>query len=103
MQKANARNWDSGAAGLELAEKELQQDTNPQRQFQALTKPQLELFAIRCSELAGRVLAGTIPFIDAIDMAHSAAVWSGLVESVGDDGIQKVMAAAFMTVPRGAS
>jgi hypothetical protein len=99
MTKANARTGYSGAAGLELAEKELQQNTNPQRQFQA-SNSQLDLFAVRCSELADRVVAGRLGFINAVDMAYSAAEWSGLVEMVGDDAVQKVMAAAFMRVPR---
>jgi hypothetical protein len=61
---------------------------------------QLELFAIRCSELADRVSAGKIKFIDAVDMAHSAAIWSGLVDGAGDDAVQVVMAAAFGGVGR---
>jgi hypothetical protein len=56
---------------------------------------QLELFAIRCSELADRVQRGEIGFIDAVDMAYSAAQWAGLTESAGDDAVQAVMAAAF--------
>jgi hypothetical protein len=56
---------------------------------------QLELFAIRCSELADRVVAGNLAFIDAVDMGYSAAIWSGLVDGVGDDAVQKVMFAAF--------
>jgi hypothetical protein len=59
------------------------------------TKCQLELFAVRTSELADRVTANQITFIDAIDMAYSAAQWSGLIDSVGDDAVQKVLAAAF--------
>ena len=64
---------------------------------------QLELLALRCCDLAERVEAGTIGFIDAVDMAYSAAVWSGLVESVGDDAVQKIMFAAFATAPRRAA
>ena len=62
---------------------------------------QLELFAIRCSELAERVVAGNIAFINAVDMAYSAAEWAGLIDAVGDDAVQKVMAAAFINTPRG--
>jgi hypothetical protein len=60
-----------------------------------ITQRQLELFAIRCSELAERVAAGNLPFLDAVDMAYSAADFAGLVEVAGDDAVQKVMAAAF--------
>jgi hypothetical protein len=60
-----------------------------------ITSQQLSLFAIRASELADRVHAGQLSFIDAVDMAYSAAQWSGLTESVGDDAVQKILAAAF--------
>lgn len=56
---------------------------------------QIELFAIRCSELADRVAGGQIAFTEAVNMAYSAAQWSGLIDSVGDDAVQKVMTAAF--------
>jgi hypothetical protein len=65
------------------------------------TSGQIELFAIRASELADRVAAGQISFIDAVDMAYSAAVWSGLADSIGDDAIQKVLQAAFANTSRG--
>jgi hypothetical protein len=61
---------------------------------------QLELFAIRCSELAERVAAGNLLFLDAVDLAYSAADFAGLVEVAGDDAVQKVMAAAFIDIPR---
>ena len=64
---------------------------------------QIELFAIRASELADRVAAGQISFIDAVDMAYSAAVWSGLTESVGDDIVQAILAAAFANARRPAA
>jgi hypothetical protein len=56
---------------------------------------QLSLLAIRASELADRVRAGQIEFIDAVDIAYDAAVFSGLTESVGDDQVQLLLAAAF--------
>jgi hypothetical protein len=65
------------------------------------TSSQIELFAIRASELADRVAAGQMSFIDAIDTAYSAAIWSGLVDSIGDDAVQKVMQAAFANISRG--
>jgi hypothetical protein len=34
-------------------------------------------------------------FLDAIDLLHDAAVSSGLVDAIGDDAVQKIMAAAF--------
>lgn len=63
---------------------------------------QLGLFAVRCDEIAGRVAAGELPFIEAVDLLYSAAVWSGLCENVGDDQVQEIMADAFMRTRRGA-
>jgi len=59
------------------------------------TRAQLELLAIRSTELADRVTAGQIGFLDAIDAAYSAAQWAGLTEAVGDDAVQLVLAASF--------
>jgi hypothetical protein len=61
---------------------------------------QLEIFARRSLELADRVAAGEIPFIEAVDMAYSAAVWAGLVETVGDDVVQACLAGAFANARR---
>jgi hypothetical protein len=33
-------------------------------------------------------------------MAYSAAIWSGLVDAVGDDVVQKVLAAAFAGIQK---
>ena len=59
----------------------------------------LDLFAVRCRDLRDRVLNGDLAFIDAIDMAYSAAIWSGLSDDIGDDVVQQAMALAFGTVP----
>ena len=64
---------------------------------------QIELFAIRACELADRVGRGGIGIVDAVDMLYSAAQWSGLADSIGDDNVQKIMAAAFATTVRGSS
>ena len=55
----------------------------------------LEILALRSLELADRVAEGSIKFIDAVDVAYEAAVWSGLVDEVGDDIVQACLAAAF--------
>lgn len=62
----------------------------------------LDLFAVRCRDLRDRVMAGSISFVDAVDLGYEAAVWSGLVDGVGDDQVQAVMALAFGAVPMGA-
>jgi hypothetical protein len=56
---------------------------------------QLRLFEQRCSEIVERVDADLIGFIDGVDMAYSAAVWSGSTDHVGDDAVQTVMCRAF--------
>ena len=71
------------------------------RDVTALNTRQLVLLAIRARSLAERVAADEIGFIDAVDMAYSAAVTVGLVDHVGDDVVQAVLGEAFMGVPRG--
>lgn len=61
---------------------------------------QPELLALRSLELADRVAAGQIAFLDAIDLAYEAAIWSGLTETVGDDIVQATLAAAFANARR---
>jgi hypothetical protein len=36
-----------------------------------------------------------LSFTDAVDLAYSAAVWSGLADQYGDDAVQAVLARAF--------
>lgn len=79
---------------------------------------QLEILALRSIELADRVVAGELEFLDAIDLAYSAAVWadlpraidrSGLIDAnrsahpSGDDIVQATIAAAFANARRPAS
>jgi hypothetical protein len=71
---------------------------------------QLEILALRSIDLANRVVAGEMEFIDAIDMAYSAAIWADLPNAIdksglincnisggpcGDDIVQATIAAAF--------
>jgi hypothetical protein len=64
------------------------------------TSRQLEVLALRSLELADRVAVGEIPFLDAVDLAYEAAVWSGLTETAGDDIVQATLAAAFANARR---
>jgi hypothetical protein len=41
-----------------------------------------------------------IAFLDAVDVAYEAAVWSGLTSTVGDDVVQATLAAAFANARR---
>jgi len=61
---------------------------------------QLEILALRSLELADRVAAGQLAFLDAVDLAYEAAQWAGLVETVGDDVIQGCLAACFANARR---
>jgi hypothetical protein len=62
------------------------------------TTRQLELLALRSFELADRVAAGELQFLDAVDVAFDSAVASGLADSVGYDVLQVVLAATFEKV-----
>jgi hypothetical protein len=59
----------------------------------------LLFFESRCKLLADRIRAGELGFMDGVDMAYSAAQWSGLADAVGDDNVQLVMSGAFMCPP----
>jgi hypothetical protein len=61
---------------------------------------QLEILALRSLELADQVADGRLHFRDAVDLAYEAALWSGLVEAVGDDIVQATLAAAFANARR---
>jgi len=55
----------------------------------------LDLLFDRATILASRARDGSLPFIEAVDMAYSAADWAGLVERYGDDAVQRILARAF--------
>ena len=55
---------------------------------------------MRSIQLADRVAAGEIAFLDAVDIAYEAAAWSGLTSTVGDDIVQATLAAAFANARR---
>lgn len=63
----------------------------------------LDLLYERSCILADRVEAGELQFIEAVDMAYSAAEFAGTVDRVGPDLVQHVLACAFMGVPMGAT
>jgi hypothetical protein len=72
-------------------------NTNTDHLEQCITQ-QLEILARHSFELADRVAAGELEFLDAVDVAFDAAVASGLEESVGFDVIQIVLATSFEKV-----
>jgi hypothetical protein len=63
----------------------------------------LDLLLERSRTLAARVRTGKIEFLDAVDMAYSAADFSGLAGRYGDDLVQATLALAFMDIPRRAA
>jgi hypothetical protein len=68
---------------------------------------QLEILALRSLEVADRVAAGELAFLEAVDLAYEAAIWAGLPRLIdksglidtaiitGDDIVQATIAAAF--------
>ncbi len=60
----------------------------------------LDLLRDHALILAHRVSQGRLTFIDGVDLAYSAAIWSGLADRYGDEVIQQVLAAAFMGTPK---
>jgi hypothetical protein len=61
-----------------------------------MARDPIAVFTEKCATLADRVRRKQLAFIDAVDMAYSAADFAGLIESYGDDQIQAVLAGAFM-------
>jgi hypothetical protein len=59
------------------------------------TNPKLIRHLELLAEPADRVASHELRFLDAVDLAYDAAVWSGLTEAVGDDLVQARLAAAF--------
>ncbi|MGO8921401.1 MAG: hypothetical protein ACLQF4_00500 [Xanthobacteraceae bacterium] len=74
----------------------------PDRPAEDHARRQLALFAVRCDQVAERVAAGALPIVEGVDLLYSAAIWSGLVDGVGDDEVQRTMADAFLRTRRGA-
>jgi hypothetical protein len=58
------------------------------------------LFETRCFDMAKRVDAGEVIFQWGIDCVYDSAVSSGLVDEVGYDVVQSIMAHCFMEVRR---
>lgn len=75
-------------------------EISPGNNADDLIRQRLELFAVRCRQMAGRVNAGAVHFVWAIDVLYEASIWSGLSDDVGDDAVQQIMARAFMGVRR---
>jgi hypothetical protein len=95
-QKSGERNTDDAMRLAEIANP----NNNETKRIRNRAARRLEILALRSLELADRVAEGSIKFIDAVDVAYEAAIWSGLVDEVGDDIVQACMAAAFANARR---
>lgn len=62
----------------------------------------LRSLALRARHDADRWLAGKSSKIDAVDASYNYAVALGLVYAIGDDIVQRILAAAFSSRPRAA-
>jgi hypothetical protein len=57
----------------------------------------VEVFRARCEALARLYACGEIDLHSAVDVLQDAAVKSGLIEMIGQDAVQAMMAEAFPT------
>jgi hypothetical protein len=106
-------NQNSCAPGAKQAHSDFREQSAGPRaaRFHKVTR-QLEIFAVRCIELGDRAAAGEIKFLDAVDLAYSAAIWADLPNAIeasglidiklvsGDDIVQATLAAAFANARR---
>jgi hypothetical protein len=60
-----------------------------------LADRQIELLHYHASMLAERVEIGQLGFIDAVDLAYTAALAAGMDQTVGDDQIQDILHCCF--------
>jgi hypothetical protein len=56
---------------------------------------QLDVFRERCEARAYLVKIGDLELLDAVDVLQVDAEFDGLVDRLGQDAIQEIMAAAF--------
>jgi hypothetical protein len=56
---------------------------------------QLELFTTRAVQIFEGVEAGRILMVDGADLLHDAAEASGLIAAIGEDNLQRLLAACF--------
>jgi hypothetical protein len=65
---------------------------------QELDERALATFKIRCEARADLVAACLMDFHEAVDGLQAAAIAYGLVEEIGQDAVQHIMAEAFRRV-----
>jgi hypothetical protein len=60
--------------------------------------PAVNAFRARCEARAWLVAEGELTLQDAVDELQASAVASGIVETLGQDGVQEIMSVAFNLV-----
>jgi hypothetical protein len=65
---------------------------------QSAKVPTVDAFRARCEARAWLVAEGELTLPDAVDELQASAVASGIVDMVGQDRVQQLMAAAFEAV-----
>jgi len=83
----------TAAAGRQLDAVE-----NSQRAGKRLANP-LEVFAARCQARAQLWCAGEFELRDAVDALQAAAIKLGLIQKLGQDAVQRIMAEPFTANP----
>jgi hypothetical protein len=67
----------------------------------ALRIPDLELFRARCQAAARECALGKMDLIEAVDRLQDWAFTRGLVDLLGQDGVQAIMAEVFQSIRGG--
>jgi hypothetical protein len=73
---------------------------NAAREISTNQIPAVEIFGLRCEARAILVEACVYDLQDAVDKLQDDAVLTGLVDDIGQDAVQAMMARAFAIVPR---
>jgi hypothetical protein len=68
----------------------------PENSARQVIAQQLAIFERHCRDAATRVAAGASPLGPTVDYLYECALTCGLVDVVGDDKVQSIMADAFV-------
>ena len=75
-------------------------NVRPMQERERRIAAQLEVYAIRCTEIFARVFDGKILLVDAADLCFDAATASGLADEIGHDQLQKLLATCIATASK---
>lgn len=85
---------------INVSESDFKREKIPNQSNDPNIGAMLDHLYARTDQLACQVELGQIGFIDAVDMAYSAAQWAGLTNLAGEDAVQNVLADAFCGLSR---